>query len=43
MRVLCVVGESGSGKTSLIERIVSHLPRDPTNIGFLKHTHHDLN
>lgn len=42
MRVLCVVGESGSGKTSLIERIVSHLPRDGANVGLLKHTHHHL-
>lgn len=43
MRVLCVVGESGSGKTSLIERIVSHLPRDGANVGLLKHTHHHMN
>jgi len=42
MRVLCVVGESGSGKTSLIERIVSHLPLDGDNVGLLKHTHHHL-
>lgn len=43
MRVLCVVGKSGSGKTSLIERIVSHLPLHRAKVGLLKHTHHRLN
>jgi molybdopterin-guanine dinucleotide biosynthesis protein len=42
MRILCVAGRSGTGKTTLIERLISHLPLDPGHVGLLKHTHHAL-
>jgi len=42
MRILCFTGDSGAGKTTLIERLLSHLPLDPASVGILKHTHHLL-
>ena len=42
MRILCFTGDSGAGKTTLIERLLSHLPLDPASVGILKHTHHRL-
>lgn len=42
MRILCFTGDSGAGKTTLIERLLPHLPLDPASVGILKHTHHLL-
>jgi molybdopterin-guanine dinucleotide biosynthesis protein B len=42
MRILCFTGDSGAGKTTLIERLLSHLPLEAASMGILKHTHHRL-
>ncbi|MEN8144170.1 MAG: molybdopterin-guanine dinucleotide biosynthesis protein MobB [Gemmatimonadota bacterium] len=42
LRLLCVAGASGTGKTTLLERLLDHLPTDRGRVALLKHTHHEL-
>jgi molybdopterin-guanine dinucleotide biosynthesis protein len=37
-----VAGASGTGKTTLLERLLDHLPTDRSRVGLVKHTHHEL-